>query len=178
MKLSQHVGKIHSVGTGNLKLSVTNMGKTQNISNLSTVPKKEELPITTDQLNNIKMLKYKNGEPLVSDNTNPNHNDVFYEIINRIEKIGYNMLYVFLSSHVWKDEQDLYFSFPEFDSASYKYKKFIEEQFAVKEVVAGLYICKACKSDKTISFTAQLRSRDEGETVIIECTACGNTWKI
>lgn len=172
MKLGQHAGKIHSTGAGTVKLSVTKPTTT----NVVTPEPAIRLPFTLEQFTNIKNLRYKNGEQIVSDNTK--NNDIFYEIVNRTMRINYNEVYQFLTSKVWADEEDLYFNLIEFQSAAYKYNKFIESQFTTQEVVAGLYTCKFCKSDRTISFTTQSRSRDEGETVKVRCTSCNREWSI
>ena len=179
MKLGQHTGRIHSTGAGTIKLSINNPNKTPVITNapelsISSVQENES-SLTSEQFSNIKKLKYKNGEYLVTDNYR--YNNIYYEIVNRVNKFGYDKVYKFLISKMWENEEDLYFNFPEFEIPEFKYRKFLDEQFAVREVIEGLYTCK-CGSKKTISFTVQLRARDEGETVFVECTACNNSWKI
>ena len=195
-KLGQHTAKIHSTGTSTLKLKVVNLNKSQtaDISNVpvQSISSSEIVPVsqplinssyqikslvTQEQLSDIKNLKYKNGEYIVGDIKN---NDIYYEIICRIQKQGYNFVYDFLISKKWDNAEDLYFSLTEYESSSYKYNKFIEENFTVKKVVEGLYICRraTCRSNKTESYTRQTRARDEGETVFVKCTVCGENWKI
>jgi len=52
-------------------------------------------------------------------------------------------------------------------------QNFIENPFEVDE---GVLECK-CGSRKTISFSKQIRSGDEGTTVFAKCVTCGKTWK-
>lgn len=52
-------------------------------------------------------------------------------------------------------------------------QNFIENPFEVDE---GVLECK-CGSRKTISFSKQVRSGDEGTTVFAKCVDCGATWK-
>ena len=52
-------------------------------------------------------------------------------------------------------------------------QNFIENPFEVDE---GVMECK-CGSRKTISFSKQIRSGDEGTTVFAKCVDCGATWK-
>ncbi len=154
--------------------SILNPTPSQETASLSLEINEPKINITVEQLNNIKKITFKNGEFLM------NNNDIYYEVVNRIINQGYDTIYTFLTNKIWNDKEDLYFSLPEFESSKYKYNKFIEEQFMTRDVVEGLYICKnvACKSNKTESYTIQMRSRDEGETVVVRCTACGTFWQI
>jgi len=51
-------------------------------------------------------------------------------------------------------------------------QNFIENPFEVEE---GVLECK-CGSRKTISFSKQIRSGDEGTTVFAKCVDCGRGW--
>jgi DNA-directed RNA polymerase subunit M/transcription elongation factor TFIIS len=51
-------------------------------------------------------------------------------------------------------------------------------QFSNIEIEDSNIICFKCNSSKVISQTKQLRSSDEGETLIAFCTKCKNKWKI
>lgn len=44
------------------------------------------------------------------------------------------------------------------------------------DVVEGALRCFKCHSNRTITFTRQTRSSDEGTTVFVQCIACKNSW--
>lgn len=44
------------------------------------------------------------------------------------------------------------------------------------EVEKGIYKCKKCKSDETVSYDLQTRSADEPMTTFVTCTKCGTQW--
>ena len=52
---------------------------------------------------------------------------------------------------------------------------FILNPFVVEE---GVLVCKKCNSNKTVSFSKQLRSGDESATVFAQCVNCENKWVI
>ncbi len=62
----------------------------------------------------------------------------------------------------------------------YKTKQEINIEHIINppEVQKGIYKCKKCKSQKTWSYQLQTRSGDEGFTNYINCSNCGNRWKI
>jgi len=59
-------------------------------------------------------------------------------------------------------------------------KKELNEQydFMTKpfEIEEGVLKCGKCNSQKTFSFSKQIRSADEGTTVFAQCAECGNRW--
>ena len=174
-KVGQYAGKIHSTSVGPHKLTISNLNKQPSTQISEEIIIKKQ-PSIYEDLRNLIDLKYADGSLLFP--INVKYNDILYEVINRIRKNGFDPISKILTSKIWNNEEDLYFSLPEYDSAVFKYNNFIEEQYDVREVISGLYKCKRCKSDKTTSFTVQLRSRDEGETVKINCTNCGLNYKL
>lgn len=42
----------------------------------------------------------------------------------------------------------------------------------------GVYKCRKCLSDETISSTKQTRSADEPMTVLIRCIHCDTVWRV
>ena len=177
-KVGQYAGRIHGTSTGPHKLTISNLNKQASSQVQSSISSEliKPKPSIYEQLGTLSQLKYSNSELIFP--VNVKDNNILYEVIYRIKEKGFDVVNAILTSKIWKNEEDLYFSFPEFDSAIYKYNKFIEDQFDVKEVMSGLYKCKRCKSDKTTSFTVQLRSRDEGETTKVYCTSCNFEYKI
>jgi len=45
------------------------------------------------------------------------------------------------------------------------------------EVEEGVLECGKCGSNRTISFTKQVRSSDESTSVFAQCVECGNKWR-
>ena len=41
---------------------------------------------------------------------------------------------------------------------------------------SGLYRCRKCSSDNTVSISFQMRSGDEGTSALCSCYNCGNRW--
>ena len=119
-------------------------------------------------------MEYNNGRSILSDNY------IYYEIVSKINKYTYEKFYDFLVSKKWENETELFFSFEEFKVPTLLYNKFVEDQFVKKEVKDGIYKCinRSCGSMKTVSYSRQTRSRDEGETIIVECSQCNTHWRI
>ncbi len=58
-------------------------------------------------------------------------------------------------------------------------KKLEEVQFFISnpvDAVSGVFTCGKCGGDKTVSFSKQVRSADEGTSVFVKCVGCSNTW--
>ena len=55
--------------------------------------------------------------------------------------------------------------------------KRISEQIQPPQVEEGIYTCRKCKSERTVSVSRQIRSMDEPMTVFIKCINCGKRWK-
>lgn len=224
MRLTQHAGKIHSTGTGTMKLSIQNLSKapqtqpaiqpvgttapttTSNINIVSPTPSivpvtpevrtpepisqsvslitlypfanhdAPRFPVTAEQLKDLYKLKYQNGEHMFPEGVK--NNDILYETMHRITQVGYDEVYNFLNLKIWKDEVELYFNFKEFEAAEFKFNKFIEQQFIIRKVESGIFVCGTCKNKNTISFSVQLRARDEGETTFVRCLPCEKQWSI
>lgn len=51
---------------------------------------------------------------------------------------------------------------------------FLSEDIEVEE---GALTCNKCKSNKTFSYTKQVRSSDEGTSVFATCYNCQNKWR-
>lgn len=68
------------------------------------------------------------------------------------------------------------FALPVFaDSVEIEFRD-IERRRAGPNLKAGIYKCRKCKSDKTMTLQKQARSADEGMTEITTCFACGYHW--
>lgn len=51
---------------------------------------------------------------------------------------------------------------------------FTENPFQVEE---GVVECKKCGSKRTLSTQVQVRSSDEGFTLLVHCVDCGSKWR-
>lgn len=56
-------------------------------------------------------------------------------------------------------------------------QQYIQHENTKKFELEGTEQCKKCKKMTAISMTKQMRAGDEGETTIIECYSCGNTYR-
>tara|TARA_B100001057_G_scaffold248151_1_gene248402 strand:+ start:1125 stop:1541 length:417 start_codon:yes stop_codon:yes gene_type:complete len=63
----------------------------------------------------------------------------------------------------------------EFRNKIEEHDKFLIKPFEVDE---GVLECGKCGSNKTISYTKQIRSGDEGTSVFALCYNCNNKWKM
>ena len=73
---------------------------------------------------------------------------------------------------------DPLFEHPAFDSARERLKRVIRHLEKPQEALENsLYICFKCGSNNIFSITKQVRSADEGTTVLNECRDCHNKWR-
>lgn len=68
------------------------------------------------------------------------------------------------------------FALPDFEASAEIELRDIERRRAGPKLVAGLFKCKKCKSDKTLTNQKQVRSADEGMTNTTICFECGYQW--
>jgi DNA-directed RNA polymerase subunit M/transcription elongation factor TFIIS len=54
----------------------------------------------------------------------------------------------------------------------------IREQQETKVKYSTMYKCSACGERKTISYTIQTCSGDEGDTQFVKCLCCPRVWRI
>lgn len=71
----------------------------------------------------------------------------------------------------------IYWGNESFDSVKFNQEE--QDNYIINpfEAVEGVVTCK-CGSNRTISFSKQIRSCDEGSSVIANCIDCKNTWTI
>jgi DNA-directed RNA polymerase subunit M/transcription elongation factor TFIIS len=136
--------------------------------------------ISADQYNILRSLRYQNGNVIINLDINVG-NALLYEFLYRIKTAenpnSFTLIHEFLTIG-WKDEDEIFFNLPEFDSAKYKFDKFIGNYHDEREITESAYACTKCKSKETIAIFKQTRSGDEGETGKIICTSCSHSWKI
>lgn len=148
----------------------------------------EKLLIDNPQIrsyyNQLKEIKYNTGKLVFEAPMSPGTSEVLYNILYKI-KTYFNankvseieaLMENFLKGDFSTDDQ-MFYSFDEFEVPRYKYNKQIESYFDKREIETGLYTCKKCQSKETVSEEKQTRARDEGETVRVICLACGNAWR-
>jgi DNA-directed RNA polymerase subunit M/transcription elongation factor TFIIS len=141
----------------------------------SKVPVNYNAYISTENLNKLKSLRYTSGITIVDPDLSIGM-DIFYELLNKIVTDGFDKIYVYLTSKQWVDENDLYFSLPDFDNSEYRYLRYIEVYHDEREMVAGIYKCKYCKGSNTYTIERQTRSGDEAALVKVFCINCDRSW--
>jgi len=169
---------MHLAQTGGYVLQ-SKVGSVINVPKIGVVPQKPKTDIfniiTPERVAQLKQLRYKNGNPVIDLDKNIGM-DILYEVLNRI-KI-FDNIYTHLATNEWTDEDEIFFSFPEFNDAKFLFNKYIESYHDERELVSGLYTCSKCKSTETYTQSKQTRSGDEGETVRVICTNCDFSWTI
>lgn len=110
----------------------------------------------------------------------PRDNELFYNLIYKIELNGYTEVKNFLISNKekWKSTKEIYFAFSEFEVSKIKFRNDIETYHIQPIVSKGLYQCPKCSSRNTLDNSAQTRRGDEGVTVKAYCTDCTYSWRI
>ena len=94
--------------------------------------------------------------------------DKIYEMAFQMQEDGHDLKHIFQSLK----ESKLGLSHPDFSVVSKKMEEtdlFMNKTFETEE---GVNECGKCKSKRTISFTKQVRSADEGASVFITCIDC------
>jgi DNA-directed RNA polymerase subunit M/transcription elongation factor TFIIS len=100
--------------------------------------------------------------------SNTEKRDKLYEMAFQMQEDDLDLQHTFKSL---KDSK-LGLSHPDFSVVSKKMEEtdlFMNKNF---ETVEGVNECSKCKSKRTISFTKQVRSADEGASVFITCIDC------
>jgi len=152
---------------------------TKDIVDILTSIKKEDdsTLITKTEAKNLTSLTFKNNEPILS----LQDKNFLYEIIWMLAKIEYTQVYNFLSTD-WEKvfgshniRKKMLFENPLLSSTRDQFEIYMDIFKTKIEVSAGEK-CKRCKSDNTISITAQTRSADEAATIKIQCLACSFKW--
>lgn len=94
--------------------------------------------------------------------------DKIYEMAFQMQEDGHDLKKIFQGLK----EEKLGLSHSDFSIVSKKMEEtdlFMNKNF---ETVEGVNECGKCKSKRTISFTKQVRSSDEGASVFITCIDC------
>jgi DNA-directed RNA polymerase subunit M/transcription elongation factor TFIIS len=94
--------------------------------------------------------------------------DKIYEMAFQMQEDGHDLKKIFQGLK----EEKLGLSHSDFSIVSKKMEEtdlFMNKNF---ETVEGVNECGKCKSKRTISFTKQVRSADEGASVFITCIDC------
>lgn len=141
----------------------------------TTVSKFNTDIISEDELKSLKSTNYSNGNPIINPEKSIG-NSILYEILYRVKSSKSKYILAWISIRSWENEDEIFFSLPEFDNSKFKFDKFIESYHDEPEVTVGMYTCRKCGSKETISASKQTRSADEPETVRVECLFCSFTW--
>lgn len=145
---------------------------------LSSIKKEDGTDlITISEAENLSNLKFENGENILT----LQDKNFLYEIIWMLTKVGYEKTYNFLSTN-WEKifgpqniRKKILFENPLLAPAREQFDLYMEIFKSKIEVSAGEK-CKKCKSENTISISAQTRSADEAQTIKIQCLECKFKW--
>ena len=166
-------GTFQNIGPTTVRL--TNV--TNKISNIAPVQINYDNIISSSQLELLKNLRYTNGQNIINPLMKIG-NELLYEVIYRVKNgVPFDSILQFFQMKQWENEDEIYFSFPEFEVARYQYNKFIESYHDEKQIAEGIYTCPKCQSKETISMAKQTRASDEAETVRVMCTNCTHSWR-
>lgn len=136
--------------------------------------KVENTPLLNQsQIDQLKALKFQDENPIFS----LDDKYLIFEIVTGIASEGYDNMYDYLNSRVWKDRKELMMESPSLKQAQNKLKLDLQITQSQIEVAEGIYTCRKCGSKKTQSTWAQTRSADEPATIYVTCVECGNAWK-
>lgn len=126
-------------------------------------------------LKNLKFLtndQIKNLVPFLNDRY------FLYEMINLLQKKGYEFTYNFLQTKKSEESSDrkILFENPLIQSAKDKFYLDMEIYRTKPEVSAGER-CLKCGSEETIAIEKQMRSGDEAVSIAIQCLQCKFKWR-
>jgi len=144
------------------------------VSNINLISSKtENCEILKKHISEYLYKKYKNqdiDEGGITENIAENitEDDIIYELgfMTKCEKISLKKVLEMLK----KDR--ISFSHPNFDTISKRIVEmdhFMDKPFEAEE---GVNVCGKCSSKRTISYSRQTRSGDEGMTVYVFCIDC------
>lgn len=127
---------------------------------------------TEEQIERLRELKLESGETMLT----LGEKWFIYEIIGLIKRYGYEESMEYLTGNKWGTRKDVIFNAPTLANAKNKVLNDAEIFRRKGEAVAGLFKCRKCGSNETISVDVQTRSADEPMTTKVTCVACGNKW--
>jgi len=150
-------------------------------TNITSLPPKiqklilKNFPISLigqEEINQLKMLRYPNNEPIVS----LQDPSTLYEIINLLIYLGFDKTYSFLQrvSH----PTSIIFDSALMNPIHEKYFLDLDILKTKVKVTQGVTPCPRCGSREVIYVEVQTRSADEPMTVKFTCISCGKKWNI
>lgn len=98
-----------------------------------------------------------------------------YEVEYMIYELGFDVAYNHLRSSYPNDPFRLS---PNMDPTRIRAEMDLLNYRNRQPSMKGVYKCRKCLSDETLSVTKQTRSADEPMTVIIRCIHCNAVWRV
>lgn len=123
--------------------------------------------------NNVKLIENKIWSQ--SENNDGKYRKILYNVSGILMKDGAQEAYDYISNYNVEHDE---FGCKDYQQIIKMQEE--EEDFILNPVtvVEGVNTCHKCGSKKTISYSKQTRSADEGTTVFCCCYICGNKWKM
>lgn len=138
------------------------------------------IPTLKDLLSN---RVYENELPMYSDSSRGALSELISLFYEKVEKNGEqpeSVLKYFnkILSKTYEDEKDFVFSLPSMDNyvKAYNFSQEVKKQPI--DSGEGIYTCKICSSNSTVSTLKKTRSADEPLTTKVHCTNCDAKWTI
>jgi len=130
--------------------------------------------LTSNQISDLLSIRYSNGQPVIT----LQDRDILYEMMNLINKIGWEEGYRYLVQSTFPDKTSVILENPLLQKERQQLYADMENYRNRPITGKGAYKCGKCGSEETISAEKQTRSADEPMTVHVTCTACNNRWRV
>ena len=147
---------------------------TESLTNIFSILKKSDGSPLLDKNQILDLLKFKIGDERL---LNLEHRYFVYEIVNLLYTLPYTEVYNFLNARKkYRNRLQILSETPSLQQARDKLEKQLDIFGTKEDVGTGIFTCRKCGSDETISKSKQTRGGDEMTSVFVHCTQCNHKW--